>query len=535
VEKLSDKVFLAYDLGTTATKAVLVSNDGEFLASEVEQYETIFPKKGYAEHNPEDWWRTLVLTTKNLITRTSIDPTNITALTFSSQMQGLMPVDKQGSPLMNCMIWLDSRGSELIHKLWPWPRVMGYSPYRLFRKFLKITGGAPGLTGKDQIPKILWLKKNHPDIYEKTYKFLDVKDYIVFRLTGKMATSTDLAHVWWLLDTRKKDGKPRNEWSKTLCKMYRIDMEKLPEIRKPTDNIGTLTKEAVEALGLLETTPIVCGAGDMTTAAIGSGAILEGELHCQIGTSGWVAGHVSKRKVDINHYTGCVGSAFPDQFYLVTGHQEIAGAALEWTKNNLLYFKEELEEREKKQIYEIFDELVADCEPGAKGQGGTNLMFMPWLFGERCPLDDDHVRGGLINLSLDHDRRHLLRAVFEGVAFNARWALETVENLYSPVNSLAIIGGGAKSSVWCQIYANVMNKTIRRVKEPQEAGALGAVIIAKMALGEIHDLKEIKKFCHYDKEFTPSPENRELYDELFKQFKKLYSNNKKWFKRMNTG
>ncbi len=152
---------------------------------------------------------------------------------------------------------------------------------------------------------------------------------------------------------------------------------------------------------------------------------------------------------------------------------------------------------------------------------------------ERCPLDDDHVRGGLVNLSLDHDRRHVLRAVFEGVAFNAKWALETVENLYDPVEWLAIIGGGAKSDVWCQIYADIMNREIRRVENPQEAGALGAAIIAKIGLSEIQSLDEIKDCCHYDKIFQPNNENRILYDQMYKEFQLLYKQNRKWFKKLN--
>ncbi|WP_455463408.1 xylulokinase [Candidatus Hodarchaeum mangrovi] len=530
---MSGKKFLAYDLGTTATKAVIISNEIKFIDSEVEQYTTLFPKQGYAEHQPNDWWNTLISTTRRLLEKTQTDPSEFSAITFSSQMQGLLPVDKNGLPLMNCMIWLDARGSEVLKKIWPWPRVMGYNPYRLFLKFLRITGGAPGLSGKDQIPKIIWLKKHHPEIYDQTYKFLDVKDYIIFKLTGIMATSTDLAHIWWLMDTRKKDNRPINQWSKTLCNMFKINMEKLPELRTPTEIIGNLTSEAAKELNLHSNIPVICGAGDMTTAAIGSGAILNGELHCQIGTSGWVAGHVSDRKVDITHYTGCAGSAFPDKYYLVTGHQEIAGAALEWVKNNILYSKETLKEKEKKEIYEIFDSLVLGCEPGAKGKGGTYLIFMPWLFGERCPLDDEHVRGGLLNLSLDHDRRHLLRAVFEGVALNAKWALQTVENLYSKVDNLAIIGGGAKSDIWCQIYADVLDRKIKRVENPQEAGALGAAMLAKIAIGEVDSIENLKEYCHYDKEFLPNLNNRQIYDTLFKEFQMLYKQNKKWFKRMN--
>ena len=530
---MNEKKILAYDLGTTATKAVLVSSKMELIDSAVEEFSTLYPQQGYAEHNPKDWWRTLVSTTRTVLKKTQTPADEIIALTFCSQTQGLLPVDKNGTPLMNCMIWLDARGAEYLHKVYPWPRVMGYSPLRIW-KFLRVTGGAPGLTGKDQIPKIFWLREKHPEIYEKCYKYLDVKDYIIFRLTGKMITSTDLAYLYWLLDTRKKDGHPRNEWSKSLCKTYKINMNRLPEVRKPTDIIGNLTEEAADELNLQRETQVVCGIGDMPAAAIGSGAVLEGELHCQIGTSGWVLGHVSKRKVDISHYTGCTGSAFPDQYYLITAHQEIAGAALEWVKNNILYFQEELQEKEKKQIYEIFDELVSQSKPGAKGEGGTHLLFLPWLFGERCPLDDDNVRAGIINVSLNHDRRHLLRAIFEGVAFNAKWALEVVEDMYSHVDSLHIVGGGAKSDVWCQIYADVLNRRILRVKWPQVAGALGSAIIAKMALGELKDVEEIKNFVHIDKEFEPNREHRELYECLYKEFKNLYKQNKKWFKRMNS-
>ena len=155
LRELNDKVFLAYDLGTTATKAVLISNNIEFIGSEVEQYETLYPKQGYAEHDPRDWWRTLVSSTKKLLQKTNITAENIAAITFSAQMQGLLPVDEQGTPLMNCMIWLDGRGIEYLHKVYPWPRVLGYNPFRLFLKFLRITGGAPGLAGKDVIPRII--------------------------------------------------------------------------------------------------------------------------------------------------------------------------------------------------------------------------------------------------------------------------------------------------------------------------------------------------------------------------------------------
>ncbi|MHA2495561.1 MAG: xylulokinase [Candidatus Hodarchaeales archaeon] len=523
----SSQYILAHDMGTSTNKAVLVDENGQIANFVKKEYEVIYPKKGYAEQNPEDWWGAVASTTKQLIDQTGIDPDQIAAITFSTQMQGLLPVNREGEPLMNSMIWLDSRGAEVLNKLWPGPfKVMGYNIRRII-KFLRTTGGAPGLTGKDQIPKILWLQKNHPEIYAETFKFLDSKDYVLYKLTGEMVTSTDLAHIWWLLDTRNN----RNVWSSALCKAMKIEMDKLPDLRKPTDLIGEgITPDAAELTGLKVGTPVVCGAGDMTCAAVGSGMVLDCELHINIGTSGWVAGHVKKRKVDLSHYAGCAGSAFPDEYYLVVGHQEIAAGALEWMKNKILYWAEELVEREQvDRVYQIFDRLVEEAEPGAGG-----MMFTPWLFGERCPLDDDTIRGGLFNVSLDQDRRHLLRAIFEGVAFNTRWALETVENLYRPVDCLNIIGGGARSDIWCQIFADITNHQISRVHSPQEAGAIGAAMLAWNALGKIATFEEIKKTIRVDKTFYPNEELVDFYNQRFKGFKDLYKNNKKWYSHMNS-
>ncbi len=521
----SSQFIIAHDMGTSTNKAVLIDERGKVIDLVKATYDVLYPKHGYAEQDPEDWWDAVSSTTKYLIDKTSINPAKIAAITFSTQMQGLLPVNKEGEPLMNSMIWLDARGAEVLHQLWKWPKFMGYSPLRIL-KFLRTTGGSPGLAGKDQIPKIHWLKKHHPEIYEETYKFLDCKDFIVFKLTGKMSTSTDLAYIWWLMDTRDN----RNVWSDSLCKMVKIDINKLPDLKKPTDQIGEgIQSEIAQELGLRIGTPVVCGAGDVTCAAVGSGMILDCELHINIGTSGWVAGHVKDRKVDISHYTGCVGSAFPDDFYLVFGHQEIAAGALEWIKNKILYWTDELEKRQQvERVYQIFDELVCQSEPGAKG-----MMFTPWLFGERCPLDDDNVRGGLFNIGLDQDKRDLLRAIFEGVAFNTRWALETVENLYRKVECLNIIGGGAQSDIWCQIMADITNHQINRVKNPQEAGAIGAALIAWKALGKLDTLEDIKRAVTIDHSFYPNKKLTDFYNRRFKAFQQLYKSNKKWYARIN--
>jgi len=282
-------------------------------------------------------------------------------------------------------------------------------------------------------------------------------------------------------------------------------------------------------MGLRPDTPVINGAGDLAAAALGSGALDENELHICVGTSGWVGGHFKQRKIDIAHYTGCIGSTNPKEYYLGMAHQETAGACLEWLKNNVLYHEAQLlEESETQDVFPIFDQMAAEVKPGAEG-----LLFTPWMFGERCPLDDDFVRAGLFNVSLQHRREHIIRAVFEGIAFNTRWAMETLENMYKPVEELNMIGGGAKSDIWCQIFADIFNRKINRVCDPQQAGARGVALLASRTLGYLDSFQDIRDHIGIDRQFIPNPQNRSIYDRLFNEFKNLYRQNRKWYARMN--
>ncbi|MFA3782421.1 FGGY-family carbohydrate kinase [Melioribacteraceae bacterium 4301-Me] len=522
---MSNKYIIAHDMGTSADKAIIISVKGEIIDIAKKQYPLHNLKPGYAEQDPNEWWEAVCETTRSVIKKTAINPKDIVGMTFSTQTQCLVPVDKNGNPLRNAFSWLDGRSAEIVRqKLWTVPRIKGYNVFRLL-KFLIKTGGAPGHTGKEQIGKILWMQKYEPHLFKNTYKFLDAKDFLIYKLTGNFVTSVDLAVIWWLLNTRKN----KNKWDDSLCKYANITQNQLCEVKPSASIAGYLTEEASRATGLLSGTPIINGAGDLASAALGSGAIDEGELHISLGTSGWVAGHFSKRKIDLNHYTGCIGSTYPEKYFLAMAHQETAGICLEWLKNKILYHEQQLmEEWQRENIYEILDELAVKAGPGAHG-----LIFTPWMFGERSPLDDDFVRAGLYNVSLDHSREHIVRAVFEGIAFNTRWAMEIIENLYSEVDHLNIIGGGAKSDIWCQIFADVLNKKINRVAEPQQAAARGIALLASMTLGYIESFYDIKKYIKIDRTFYPNNENRKLYDYMFKEFKNLYKQNKSWFKRMN--
>jgi xylulokinase len=522
---MAEKYIVSHDMGTSSDKAILVTVYGEIIDSAKQFYPIHHPQPGFAEQEPYDLWHAVCQTTRAVVEQSGVSPADVVGITFSSQMQNLIPMDRQGKPLMRSISWLDSRSADVIREqLWTPPRVMGYNIFHLLR-FLTITGGCPGHTGKDQIGKILWLEQHEPELFNQTYKFLDAKDFIIYQLTGNLVTSSDLAVIWWLLDTRKK----RHQWHPKLCQLAHITLDQLPEVKESAAVAGTITPAAAEQTGLLPGTPVINGAGDLSSAALGSGAINNGELHINIGTSGWVAGHFTQRKIDIPHYAGCIGSTYPQKYYLAMAHQETAGICLEWLKNNVLYHKDQLtEERKVAEIYQVLDQLAEHARPGAEG-----LIFTPWMFGERCPLDDDHVRAGLFNVSLNHTREHIIRAVFEGIAFNTRWAMETLENLYSPVKELNIIGGGAKSDVWCQIMADITNRTIHRVKHPQQAGAKGIALLASMTLGYIPSFEDIKNHIQIDRTFEPLPENRKLYDRLYREFKNIYRQNKKWYARMN--
>ncbi len=504
-----DKFILAFDIGTTAIKAGLI-NISSFEVEEYAQRENklSLSREGWAEQDPVDLWKVVAE-----LARSVVNKKEVVAIVYATQMAGVLPIDREGAPLRNIIIWLDERGKGYPRDLWSGPiKVKGYNIFTL-TQFLRISGGAPSATGKDPLSKILWLRDNEPEVYKKTHKFLDVKSYLIYKTTNVFVTSPDEANLTWLIDSRNGAAK----WHDGLLHRYRIPREKLPNIKYSIEVAGRVTSKAGSELGVAPGTPVIVGSGDMTAAAIGSGAVEIGHIHIYIGTSDWIAAHIAKRKLDIFHYVGSILSAIP-QRYLLVAEQEIAGSALDKIMKIIGV-----------NTYEEVEELVSTVEPGAGG-----VIFLPWLYGERSPIDDPAVRGAFINISLRSGRSELLRAVMEGVALNIKWAYKYVERLAGYNREVRIVGGGALSDTWCQILADALERDVLRVHQPRQAVLRGAGAIAAVGLGIYKNFLEATIKFKIDKKFSPSGSSK-IYNTIFREFIESYKKLKRIYTRLNRG
>lgn len=516
------KYILVHDLGTSGNKAVLFDLNLNVVSQIKIDYPLYYPKSGWAEQNAEDYWEAVKNATKFLVTKSNINQNEIIALTFDCQMNCTIPIDNRGKPLMNCISWLDTRAAPLTHMFSKGLfKISGYGLQTILM-FLKITGGAPGFNGKDPISHLLWIKENQPLMYEKTYKFLSVKDFIIYKCTQNAVTSRDLGNTSWMMDSNP--GK--FEWSEKILTKFRIDKEKLPEIKKSTDIAGELSNEASKELNLKSGIPIFVSSGDITSAALGSGGIPENKLVICLGTADWVAAHTSKRVKDLAHYTGCICSSQGN--YLCISKQETGASCLDWITQKMFINEMAKYKENPNELYLHLDSLIKSVKVGSK-----NLIFTPWLFGERSPINNPEVRGGFYNLSLEHTREDILRSVYEGVAYNIKWSLIYLEKLVGKSDEINCIGGGAKSDVWCQILADILERKIVQIEQPDLAAAKGSAIISMVGLGILKEFSDAIPLIKVKKVFLPNIDNKKTYDKLFVEYRNIYKRNKKMFKNLN--
>jgi xylulokinase len=318
------------------------------------------------------------------------------------------------------------------------------------------------------------------------------------------------------------------DYDEDLLKIAGLERDLFPELSRAVDILGPVAPEVADDIGLPRQAQVVMGTPDIPAAAIGSGAVNDYSGHIYIGTSSWLTCHVPFKKTDILHNIASLPSAIPGRYFVVN-EQETAGACLSFLRDNVVYHKDELiSEANVANVYQLFDQIAARVPAGS-----DKLIFTPWLYGERTPIEDHRVRSCLFNISLRTTREHIIRAVFEGVAFNARWLLNTVERFVKrPMDNLHMIGGGANSAVWCQIHADVLNRTVRQVKDPILANLRGTGLLAAAALGYLR-FEDIPDMVAVAGTFRPNPDHRAIYDELYREFLNIYKRNKAIFARLN--
>ncbi len=522
---MTEPIILAVDLGTSGMKVALITVSGKVLGWEAEPLKLMLTPDGGVEQSPDEWWAAFLSASKRLIGKNQASASLIRAVCCSTQGEGTIPVDKDGNALGNCILWMDMRGaSHLKKQLSGLINIDGADVFKVLR-FVRLTGGMPNLAGKDPAGHMLFIRDTKPEMYAKTHKFLNVLDYLNLRLTGEFVASFDSIVTSWVTDNRNPNELHYNDG---LISMLGIDRAKLPDVVACSAVIGNLKAGVANVLGLSSDVKVVAGSIDNTAAAIGAGAVEDFHPHLYIGTSSWITAHVPFKKTDIGSSLASIPCAVPDK-YLLTALQATAGGNLTFLRDNIIYHKDELlQEADVPDIFKVLDKITARVPAGANG-----VIYTPWIWGERAPVDDKTVRAGLYNLSLNNNREDIIRAFLEGIALNTKWLMTPVEKfLGKKVDSINIVGGGAQSDVWCQIFADVMDVEIKQVAEPVYANARGAAWIGAVGLGEI-SFNDVPKLVKIKQAYNPNNKNRLLYDERFDTFKTIYKQMKGVYKKLN--
>ena len=527
---------LAFDIGTTGVKTCLfkIGKTIELISAASEGYKLYIMPNGGAEQDPDEWWAAMCSTSKKVIAESGVDPKNIYGISFCSQMQGLVLVDKDGNHVRRAFSYMDQRATEELKKGIAYgPQIAGANIFKLLPS-LAITG-AVAASVKDPVWKYKWTEAHEPENFKRVHKWLDVKEYLICRMTGEFVMTKDSAFGALIYDINKKC------WSSTICKLLGVNMDHLAKIADCTDKIGTLRAEQAEQLGLVPGIAVFGGGGDATLIGVGAGATGLGDTHVYQGTSGWVSTVVDKSIVDASAMIAAVVGA-ADGIYNYFAELETAGKCVEWVKDHLaldeidLYLDKQhdlkLKDADREVVYtNLYDYMMAVVDSIPAGSGG--VIFTPWLHGNRCPFEDPNSRGMFFNISLDTGKTELIRAVVEGVCFHLRWFIETQDKKVKTSNTIRFVGGGALSKVTSQILADCTGRVVETVASPQNVGAVGAAVLIAVNAGIIPSVQDAKKLIPAINTYVPNKENKAVYDKNFEVFKKLYTSNKANFEALN--
>ncbi len=475
------KMYIGIDLGTSAVKLLLMSEEGKILNSVFEEYPVYYPQLGYSEQEPDDWWNAVNKCIVRLIK--DYDKSMVKGITVAGQMHGLVTLDNNDKVIRRAILWNDGRSEKETNYL---------NEHIGKEKLTEYTGNIAfaGFTA----PKILWMKNNEPDNFCRIYKIMLPKDYIVYKLTNNFVTDVSDASGTLLCDVKNKC------WSKEMLEICSVKEEWLPMIHESSDIVGNISKNVAYALGLPEHVKVCAGAGDNAAGAIGTGTVGEGMCTISLGTSGTI--FISEEFYTVDKNNSVHSFAHADGKYHMLGCILSAASCFKWWVNDIL--------RSDK-----YDEIQKNIDE----EKNNGVYFLPYLMGERSPHNDPDARGVFMGMTMSTTREEMTLAVLEGVAFALRDSYE--KSGIKEINSLRLCGGGAKSELWRRIIANVFNSDVY-IMENEEGPSFGAAILTMKACSGITIEKAIEKTVRVKEIIHPDKNKVGIYDEKYIKFSKIY-------------
>jgi len=491
---------LAHDLGTTGNKASLYDDEGALVASAFAGYETTYARQGWAEQDPEAWWRAVCDSTQVLLREARVTGRDVACVSFSGQMMGCVPLDERARPLRDAIIWADQRAVEQVGRLAE--RIAPDEVYRL-------TGHR--LSASYSLAKMLWLRDHEPDTYRETRAFVNAKDAIVARLTGAFVTDHSDASGTNLLDLEAL------RYAALILDAAGVDASQLPVLRASTDVVGEVLPSVADEAGLAAGVPVVMGGGDGCCAALGAGIYQERGAYNYVGSSSWIALATARPVLDPEQRTFTWAHVVPG-LYSPCGTMQAAGASYQWAKEQLGQAEVEAAARTGASAYDLLNELAATSSTGARG-----LLYLPYLLGERSPRWNPDARGAFVGLTMRHTRADLVRAVLEGVTLNLRVILDALTRQGIGIERVRVIGGGAQGRFWNQLMADVYGLPVDRLSHLEAATSMGAAVVGGVGVGLYPGFDVIERMNPVAERFAPDAAAHEVYQEALPLFEATYA------------
>jgi xylulokinase len=499
---------IAHDLGTSGNKATLYDETGQLVAASTTEYPTSIGPSGYVEQDAGEWWNAVVLSTKKLLQTSNIKNTDIACVSFSGQMMGCLPVDTAGNPLRPAIIWADMRSEKQAVQL---------RSAIDEHEFYRIVWHRP--ISSYTLTKLMWIRDNEPEVFGRTAKTLQAKDYIVYKLTGVFATDYSDASGTNAFDLINK------KWSDAILNSVKIRKDVFPDAYPSTSVVGRVKKEAAELTGLAEGTPVVLGGGDGSCAIVGAGIFGAQNAYSILGSSSWVAFETDEPLYD-EEMRYMTWAHLDEKKYQPCGTMQAAGLSISWLKQTLGRDETYAEKHSGGNALDLIESGARVSPPGS-----NNLIYLPYLLGERSPRWDPYAKGAFIGLTSKHTKEDMFRSVYEGIAYN----LYTIINIFETracLKEVTLIGGGARSELWRQILADVWGRPVLIPRYLEEATSMGAAIAGGIGVGIFKDFSIAEKLNPTVTRILPDKKDVRAYRKLYPLFEQSYVSLKDVFRKL---